>query len=30
MSIKYYLKGANGEPVNGEIQNTIHEIKPRL
>jgi len=26
MSIKYYLKGANGEPVEGEIQNTIHEI----
>ncbi len=27
MSIKYYLKGANGEPVEGEIQNTIHEIR---
>ena len=26
MSIKYFLKGANGEPVEGEIQNTIHEI----
>ena len=26
MSIKYFLKGPNGEPVEGEIQNTIHEI----
>jgi len=30
MSIKYYLMGANGEPVEGEIQNTIHEIKANL
>ena len=30
MSIKYYLKGDNGEPVEGEIQNTIHEIKANL
>lgn len=30
MSIKYYLKGANGEPVEGEIQSTIHEIKANL
>jgi hypothetical protein len=30
MSIKYYLKGANGEPVEGEIQNTIHEIRANL
>ncbi len=26
MSIRYELKGANGEPVVGEIQNTIHSL----
>ena len=28
MSIKYELKGANGEPIVGEIQNTIHTLGP--
>jgi hypothetical protein len=28
MSIKYELKGADGKPVIGEIQNTIHELGP--
>ena len=28
MSIKYELKGKNGEPVIGEIQNTIHQLGP--
>ena len=27
MSIRYELKGANGEPVLGEIQNTIHTLQ---
>ena len=26
MSIRYELKGVNGEPVKGEIQNTIHAL----
>ena len=26
MSIRYHLTGANGTPVNGEIQNTIHKL----
>ena len=26
MSIRYELRGANGEPVAGEIQNTIHVL----
>ena len=26
MSIRYELKGINGEPVSGEIQNTIHQL----
>ncbi len=30
MSIRYALEGANGESVGGEIQNTIHEIRPSL
>ncbi len=28
MSIRYELKGADGEPVVGEIQNTIHQLGP--
>jgi hypothetical protein len=28
MAIKYALKGASGEPVNGEIHNTIHNLPP--
>ena len=27
MSIRYELKGVNGEPVKGEIQNTIHALR---
>jgi hypothetical protein len=26
MSIRYRLKGANGDPIEGEIQNTIHRL----
>jgi len=28
MSIKYTLKAKDGSPVTGEIQNTIHTLKP--
>lgn len=28
MSIQYQLKGTDGSPINGEIQNTIHNLSP--
>ena len=28
MEIKYWLKGAGGEPVSGTIHNTIHRLQP--
>jgi len=30
MSIRYELKGKNGEPVIGETQNTIHTLREPL